>query len=702
MPVKVNLKKAPDKKKIQAIKAINEKYIDYKKIYKTVKVSLRHIVRNEKIIVNINEMVHTMNKIIIHAYHFIKLYTLTHYQDYDKVPVIDKNFVVRVIKTFCERDNRGRSFKENNQMDDINLFHKTYYKGIMNEENNICYTGLSQLIDYQATTIATAFNNHIQEHFESFVNGLVNLYFNKEEKVKNYKSQNKHDDLGDFLNQLKVLKSDLLNDTNKSPKKYDKFKMIFKTEILKNFLIKKSLKSMLDNNPLSLMIPLINMSIYSEKLRLTLQKEEDKGKQVKIITAFPLARSCIPRYIELDSKLLCLNLIGKKSTEYHTNMSNNFGNIWGEIFKMRLSVFHKRGYKFARSISTDGVACSILFIREDKYKPDKKCIVHQIKKPRCYTEFEYLEYIDSDQKKKLSKMRIIGIDPGKKELLHATNGKTKKRTKDNGKTFRKTDEFKYTQKQRDHETRSIIYQERKMEFKQNTLINLENGIQLSIEQLEAKLSKYNSTSCDLFTAFNYVILKNIINGMIMEHYKDELYRKLKWYSFINRQKSEDKLIKEFKTKFGDPKKEDTCLVWGDFCENGNYMKGLKSSKGIGMKRIFKRAGYYNYIVNEANTSKYLYNDGRELIQCRGTRTPMAIKMLTINKMGSRHTAKRYNSWKSKSPEIISRDLNGSLNILLKAKCIILNKELPEYLKMRQRIKTPMSNRTTRHALLGRS
>ena len=60
------------------------------------------------------------------------------------------------------------------------------------------------------------------------------------------------------------------------------------------------------------------------------------------------------------------------------------------------------------------------------------------------------------------------------------------------------------------------------------------------------------------------------------------------------------MIREFKEKNGDPNKEDICLVWGDFCENGNYMKGLKSAKGVGMKRIFKRAGYHNYIVNEAN------------------------------------------------------------------------------------------------------
>ena len=146
---------------------------------------------------------------------------------------------------------------------------------------------------------------------------------------------------------MKVLKNDLLNGTDKADKKYSRFKKIFEeTEILKIFLVKKSLKSMLDNNPLSLMVPMINISKYSRKLELKLQKEEDKGKQVNIITVFPIAKSCIPRYINLDSKLVCLNLIGNKLPHYYNNMSKNFDNIWGEVFKMRLSVFRKKGYKF--------------------------------------------------------------------------------------------------------------------------------------------------------------------------------------------------------------------------------------------------------------------------------------------------------------------------------------------------------------------
>ena len=100
-----------------------------------------------------------------------------------------------------------------------------------------------------------------------------------------------------------------------------------------------------------------------------------------------MAKSNIPGYIDLDSKIVAINLTGKKSTEYTLKTSENFDKIWGEVFKINCNAFQKSGYKFASNISTDGTGCSILFIREDKYNPLKKMMVRQIKKPSFYNEF---------------------------------------------------------------------------------------------------------------------------------------------------------------------------------------------------------------------------------------------------------------------------------------------------------------------------
>ena len=113
-----------------------------------------------------------------------------------------------------------------------------------------------------------------------------------------------------------------------------------------------------------------------------------------------------------------------------------------------------------------------------------------------------------------------------------------------------------------------------------------------------------------------------------------------------------------------------------------------------------------------------------MVRCRNQRTPLALEMLTDNKMDLENSASNIDSWKKQSPEIIKRDLNGALNILLKGKCFIYGKKLPKYLlfkkkdvkinennnnanvkvikngKIKLKPKNPLSNRTIRHASNG--
>ena len=671
-------KKPPDK---EALKRVNDRYLDYTTIYKSVKVPLKSIVRNKSYIHKINKMVANFNILRIHCFHFLKLFILEKYHNNKKIPVLDKNLIVLVFKTIGVSDGRGRSFKETPLMADLKKFHKDVYSKIMSESSDISYTGLTQLIEYEAINILTCYHNHLMLHLEDFINRIVNVYFDKKDKVAEFIETGKKNELNIFLDELKILKSDIINNKNNSGSKFNNFKKIFDKEVIGDYVLDKSLKHVIENDPISLLPVAIRLSIYSEKLLKSKLPVEEKNKNIPIINVFPLAKSNIPGYIDLDSKIVAINLTGKKSTEYTLNISKNFDEIWGEVFKINCNAFQKSGYKFARNISTDGTGCSILFIREDKYNPLKKMMVRQIKKPSCYNEFEYIEYLDDESKKNISKMNIIGIDPGKEDLIFASDDKIVNIEKNNGKVYRKTKIVRYSQKQRDHELKTDIYKDKKLNFKRDNKVKLGNK-SLSIEELESYLSGYNSGSCLLGNVYRYITLKNLINSITRKHYCSDIYRKLKWYSFINEQKSESNLIKRFTETYGDPK--NTCLIFGDFSENGNYMKGFKSSKGIGMKRVFRRAGYTVHMVNEAYTSKYLYKDGRELVRCRNQRTPLALEMLTDNKMDLENPASNIDSWKKQSPEIIKRDLNGALNILFKGKCLIYGKKLPKYLLFKKK------------------
>ena len=110
---------------------------------------------------------------------------------------------------------------------------------------------------------------------------------------------------------------------------------------------------------------------------------------------------------------------------------------------------------------------------------------------------------------------------------------------------------------------------------------------------------------------------------MIEHYEQNIYRKYKWYTYINQQKAEFKMVKRFKAKMGGP--TESVLLIGDYDQKGCYMKGLPPTKGISIRRTLRKSGYKVYLVNEYNTSCKLYKTGEDLVEFRGKRTPLALK-----------------------------------------------------------------------------
>lgn len=675
--------------KVSKVEFINEKYRNQQKIYKTVKTSLKSIVKSDDYLQTINRIVFRMNKIVIHAYNFFKLFCLYLHHSDQTFPDINQYLIVMIIKTICKANTSGRKFANKNQKlrEQLNAFYEEIYKPLMKETDDISYTNLTQMIEYEATIIITGLSNHIQEHFVDMINRIVNIYYKKNEFIE--LNKDKKDLVREYLDELRILKEDILTGENNADCKFDIFKEEIQENVIKINKIEGSLKVMCENDPLSVFKYMIELSIYSEKLGKKHQSEEDKNnnKLVSIINAFPLRTSVIPKYVNIDTYLIVVALLNDNKQDNLKNMLSKWRNFWGTCFSMNHKVFKLKGYNFTRQISTDGVGCSILFIKSEYYKDDKAMKMKLMSKPKCYKKDIYVDQLSDDEKQKLLKLKKVGIDPGKIELIEATDGETTKVKKKNGKIFRKTHHYRYTNKQRIHETKSDIYKDKILNEKKEKVIKMGRGRKRkSIEEIESELSKYNSSTCIWKNFYDYLEIKLKINQILMDLYEEEIYRKYRWYGFINRQKSEQKMINDFKDKFGEPDK--VVILIGDFDEKGRYMKGFPPTKGVGMRRLFKKAGYNKlYLVNEYNTSCKLYETGQDLVKCRGTRTPLALTMLTDEKEDLQPLQKRETKNNSyESPEIISRDLNGSLNILLKGKCVIENKEIPEYMDIRKRKK----------------
>lgn len=684
-------KKPPDKKKAD----------DYSKSlsnYKTVKTSLKSIVKFNKTINKINDAVLNVNNIIIHTYHFIKLYYLHEFNN-NELPIIDKVLVKNIMKTVCSKekqDNRGKKPKK----ETIELKHKlrnfydNHYKKLLKGENKMYFTHLNTLLDYETIKIIACFENHISMHFYNFFNRYINVFFNKKNeedniKQKYNKTKNKYlleifllkklkkckkidknkyskltkifnnkikelnkdckKDINKFRNELNRVKKDILLNEDKCCDKYINDKDELRKNIFNKFSDKENYCYQVKCNPLNFIEILIKMSL------------EIENKKEKTFSVFPLRKSIIPKYIKLDTTTV-LHLLFEKGMNKgfylkkgNTKMFQHF--IWTHFFRLDKKIFNKKGYIFTGEISTDGFSSSILFIRKDLYNPNGKNKVKTIRKPKGFSNEKYIDELKLKERKELRKYNVIGLDPGKSDLIFCS-------TKDEND---KITTFRYSQIQRNKEIRNKRYTRILENDKKKLKINNK-----SIKEYENELSKFDSKICSFDNVLKYIKCKNEVNNILSDYYEKEVYRKLKWYGFINRQRSEKWMINNFEKKFGSNK--ENILCFGDW-EQRKHLKFSPATKGIGMRKLFRNAGYKVYLVDEFRTSKINCFNFQENEKFRKRQNPRPWKTNIVKYHGLLRSKSVPNS-KLDKQILVNRDLNGSLNIRMIGLCHINNKKIP--------------------------
>ncbi len=677
-----------------------KKYEDYKKTFMTIKSSLNSIIKNKLITNKINEAIFNVNKIVIHAYQFLKLYCLKMFNEVGSLPKIDTKLVNTIMKVLCKEDSRGRKPNKETVIlkEKLKCFYDNHYSKLLDDDLNLYYTNLNTVLDYEAIGMVTNIENHIKNNFYQFFNRYINVLVNKrrkEEKIKemNISKEQKKELLKKYRSSLRKFKTDVLDNTDKSSLKYIKIKKKIQKKYFDFVDLNRTIISQVNENPIDFLLPLIKMSIFIEK-----QGEDNNSKKyndnifdvlnnkntinqtkIKTFCCFPLRKSIIPKYIRLDTTTIIHLLFSK-------NMKKGFylkdGNtilfrdyIWSLFFRTERKMFKNKHYVFNNQIMTDGIGCSILLINKKRHKELKRNKIPTMKKPFGYQEDRYIDSINNEEQNLYKNYSIVGIDPGKSDLIFATNGKTSIIDK-NGRKKHKTNVFRYSQNQRRKETKMKKYRKIIEKYKIDNKINGK-----SIKEIESYLSKIDSKSNDYFTTQMYIILKSKINNILEKHYQNNLYRKLKWNSFINKQRSDSKMIRNFQRKFGSP--NNTLICIGDWSQKSQLKYG-EPTKGISMRRLFRKNGYKTFLVDEYNTSKMNHFTGEEMEKFRKRKNVRPWKN-DIKKMHGLLRSK--NILKNKSCNnvqgkhiLLNRDLNGSLNIRQKAVCSLHNLELPKYLK----------------------
>jgi len=325
------------------------------------------------------------------------------------------------------------------------------------------------------------------------------------------------------------------------------------------------------------------------------------------------------------------------------NLKRKEDKIWNFFFQTDKKCFKKKHYSFHHMIETDGVSCSLLFLRNDM-------IGKRFKPPDNGHKDQYIDELKDYSH--LADKNIIAIDPGLSDLLYCVDDDTRDRN------F-----FRYTQDQRRKETKGKKYGEIILEQKQ-TIVEGK-----TIIDWETEISDFNRKTLDINEFKKYLKKKNEVNHKLFSFYKRHIFRKLKLNSYLNRQRSEQRLINRFTEIFGNP--EETIVCFGDY-EQRKHRKYKEPTKGKGFRDLFRRNGFKTYLVDEFRTSCKCSNcEGGDCVKFRRRRNPSPNKNNSILVHGALMCKTCRVLW--------NRDENGARNIYKIARNHIMERERPEYL-----------------------
>jgi len=144
----------------------------------------------------------------------------------------------------------------------------------------------------------------------------------------------------------------------------------------------------------------------------------------------------------------------------------------------------------------------------------------------------------------------------------------------------------YTNRQRITETKRLKYSRIIKNYKDF----------LDITPTENELTEYNSKTCSVDKFICYISKKLEINNLLYSRYQEEKFRQYRWYSYINKKRTEDNMLNKISSKFG----SESIIIIGDWSVSKS-MRNFISTPNISLKRKLKtRFEVYN--IDEFRTS----------------------------------------------------------------------------------------------------
>lgn len=548
----------------------------------------------------------------------------------------------------------------------------------MNLRDDLEFHNMSHIIRASATQLLTCYENNILLNYITYINKFVNYSFINSNLTKSEKDK--------IRIEIKKVKTDLINNETNSDVKYHNWIKENRNKLIPNEIIsKKEILYTLKKDPM----------IFHKYMIFMNCKFEEWNK--KTLQQFPLRTQVGNKHIQIDTQALIdifvnkdfdydyinignqlfekisnkLDLLApklkkciknnkdKKKTQIEKNELNKIKTrIWLSFFKIKKKYLSNGNYKFNNSIKTDGYSVSIC-LNSDSEKVSKEKNVN-------LDPFPYLEDVNNEELNNIKKTKLIGVDPGKKNIFQMID--------ENG------NKLNYTAIQRRRELR--------------------------VDELNKKLNKIlpkeivldNSRSNQLDIFNKSVENKTKIISSNLEKLNKDIFKNIPFNRYVLKRKQEDTIVNKIRNKFG----SDITLCYGNWSFS-KQMKNFIPTPNIGIKKRLGR-DFKIYTIDEFNTSKKCFSCGSDnenkikikdpKIHQKEKKRKRKCKFLGINyfKLKIENPIKKEIYAHSllccsnkKCNKVWSRDINGSLNILKIGKSIINKKDRP--IELKRTIKT---------------
>ena len=568
--------------------------------YQCLKVHLQSILHNTTEYENSNkenllileDAITRTNNITTKTYLLLRLWILYNYHNQVEIPIITNDTISMCMKSLL-LPSAGPKPKGNNLLllNEFKNLHNNFFS--LEDGKN-----LSAILDYYSTTMITCIENNIKMRFFDYIHRFIFSYYKflHKEEFDNNKDFRKQ-----LYKELNVVEKDILNNTLLCDAKYHNWVNENRYNIVPREY-DTSYHYDIQATPHKYLKHMIFMCLELEKI------------ERKAFQFFPIQSNAILRHIQIDTKALIELFIKEEKKQYLDNVELHKEFIWDKIFNVKQSL---RKYKFDYTIITDGYSSSLRFLHKDfveeqqekkkrmkdgklalkgltkeekdkiketkkdeqKEKAKQKRLENK-DKPKKSKKEEKIEnpefqYIDEIPKEELQGKHIF-IDPGKRDLLTMMD--------DNGKFF------SYTNKQYLKSTKRLKYQSLLKNYKDK----------IGITEIEQELNKYNSKSCSIEKFQEYITAKLEANKKLVPLYKNLKFRKYKWYSFINKKRTEDNIVNKIANEYSKEHK----IIIGDW-SIGKQMRNFISTPNLSLKRKLKEH-FQLYNIDEFRTSCLSY------------------------------------------------------------------------------------------------